>query len=308
MGGANSEVKDDTTTVIIEAAYFAGPVIRKASKDHGLRSEASARFEKGVDPARVRQAGERAAELMAKYAGGTILEGSAQFNVMSVEPAIVSITLDKINASIGTNITSSEVMDIFTRLKFDVKVDGETFIVNVPTRRGDITIEADLVEEVARLYGYDNIPSTLPSGSTTPGALTDYQQKRRIARRTLEGAGLYQATTYSLTSVEKVAQFALKASESIRLSMPMSEERSQLRMSILPQLLEVVKYNNARQMESVALYEMGSVFLKHDGEQLPEEIEHVAGAITGLWEANLWQGEKKPVDFLRCQGSIRSII
>ena len=302
MGGANSEVKDDTTTVIIEAAYFAGPVIRKASKDHGLRSEASARFEKGVDPARVRQAGERASELMAKYAGGTILEGSAQFNVMSVEPAIVSITLDKINASIGTNITSSEVMDIFTRLKFNVNVDGETFIVNVPTRRGDITIEADLVEEVARLYGYDNIPSTLPSGSTTPGALTDYQQKRRITRRTLEGAGLYQATTYSLTSVEKVAQFALKTSESIRLSMPMSEERSQLRMSILPQLLEVVKYNNARQMESVALYEMGSVFLKHDGEQLPEEIEHVAGAITGLWEANLWQGEKKPVDFYVAKG------
>ena len=302
MGGANSEVKDDTTTVIIEAAYFAGPVIRKASKDHGLRSEASARFEKGVDPARVRQAGERAAELMAKYAGGTILEGSAEFNVMSIEPAIVSITLDKINASIGTNITSSEVMDIFTRLKFNVQVDGETFIVNVPSRRGDITIEADLVEEVARLYGYDNIPSTLPIGRTTPGVLTDYQQKRRKARRTLEGAGLYQATTYSLTSVEKVAQFALEARESIRLAMPMSEERSQLRMSILPQLLEVVKYNNARQMDSVALYEIGSVFLKQDGEQLPEEIEHVAGAITGLWEANLWQGEKKPVDFYVAKG------
>ena len=88
----------------------------------------------------------------------------------------------------------------------------------------------------------------------------------------------------------------------------MSEERSQLRLSIVPQLLEVVKYNNARQMDSVALYEIGSVFLKQDGEQLPEEREHVAGAITGLWEANLWQGEKKPVDFLRCKRSIRSII
>ena len=102
MGGANSEVKDDTTTVIIEAAYFAGPVVRKASKDHGLRSEASARFEKGVDPARVREAGERAAELMAQYAGGTILAGSVEYNDIKVEPAVVSITLDKINASIGT--------------------------------------------------------------------------------------------------------------------------------------------------------------------------------------------------------------
>ena len=112
-------------------------------------------------------------------------------------------------------------------------MEGETFTVTVPTRRGDITIEADLVEEVARLYGYDNIPSTLPVGSTTPGALTDYQQKRRKARRTLEGAGLYQATTYSLTSEEKAAQFALEARESIRLAMPMSEERSQLRLSIV---------------------------------------------------------------------------
>ena len=104
----------------------------------------------------------------------------------------------------------------------------------------------------------------MPVGSTTPGALTDYQQKRRKARRTLEGAGLYQATTYSLTSAEKAAQFALEERESIRLAMPMSEERSQLRLSIVPQLLEVVKHNNARQIDSVALYEIGSVFLKQD--------------------------------------------
>ncbi|MCQ6273459.1 phenylalanine--tRNA ligase subunit beta [Bacillus sp. V3B] len=307
MGGANSEVKDDTTTVIIEAAYFAGTVIRKASKDHGLRSEASARFEKGVDPARVREAGERAAELMAKYAGGTILGGSVEYNNLKMEPAVVSITLNKINNALGTNISTDEVVGIFTRLKFDIQVDGETFIVTAPTRRGDITIEADLVEEVARLHGYDNIPSTLPVGSSTPGRLTDYQQKRRLARRTFEGAGLYQATTYSLTSAEKAAQFALEERESIRLAMPMSEERSQLRLSIVPQLLEVVKYNNARQTDSVALYEIGSVFLKKEDAGLPEEREHVAGAITGLWEANLWQGEKKPVDFFVAKGVLEAL-
>lgn len=307
MGGANSEVKDDTTTVIIEAAYFDGPVVRKASKDHGLRSEASARFEKGVDPARVRAAGERAAQLMAQYAGGTILAGNVEYNDIKVEPAVISITLDKINKSLGTAISASEVKDIFTRLQFEVVAEGETFTVTVPTRRGDITIEADLVEEVARLYGYDNIPSSLPVGSTTPGALTDYQQRRRKARRTLEGAGLYQATTYSLTSVEKAAQFALEKRESIRLAMPMSEERSQLRLSIVPQLLEVVKHNNARQIDSVALYEIGSVFLKQEGEELPLEREHVAGAITGLWEANLWQGEKKPVDFFVAKGVLEAL-
>lgn len=307
MGGAHSEVKDDTTTVIIEAAYFSSTVVRKASKDHGLRSESSARFEKGVDPARVGEAGERAAQLMALYAGGTILAGSVEYNDIKSEPAIIAITLAKINTSLGTNISVAEVNDIFTRLQFDVAVEGETFTVTVPTRRGDITIEADLVEEVARLYGYDNIPSTLPIGSTTPGALTDYQQKRRQVRRTLEGAGLYQATTYSLTSAEKAAQFALEARESIRLSMPMSEERSQLRLSIVPQLLEVVKYNNARQTDAVALYEIGSVFLKQDGEQLPQEKEHVAVAITGLWEANVWQGEKKAVDFFVAKGVLEAL-
>jgi phenylalanyl-tRNA synthetase beta chain len=307
MGGANSEVKDDTTTVIIEAAYFAGAVVRQTSKDHSLRSEASSRFEKGVDQERVRIAGERAAALMAQYAGGTILAGSVEFDEIRVEPTVVSITLDKINTVIGAQISADEVLDIFARLKFDVKVDGETFIVTVPTRRGDITIEADLAEEVARLYGYDRIPSTLPVGAMTIGALTDYQQKRRIVRRTLEGAGLYQATTYSLTSPEKVAQFALEARESIRLAMPMSEERSQLRLSIVPQLLEAVKYNNARQLDSVAFYEVGSVFLKQEEGELPLEREHVAGAITGLWEANLWQGEKKPVDFYVAKGVIEAV-
>ncbi|WP_428909329.1 phenylalanine--tRNA ligase subunit beta [Niallia sp. Krafla_26] len=307
MGGANSEVVESTTTVVIEAAYFKGAIVRKASKEHGLRSESSSRFEKGVDPERTRLAGERAAELMATYAGGTILEGSVEFDDLKMEPAVVSITLDKINTAIGANISSQEVVDIFNALQFDVKVEGDTFIVTVPTRRGDITIEADLVEEVARLYGYDNIPSTLPVGTPTVGALTDYQQKRRVVRRTLEGAGLYQATTYSLTSPEKAAQFTREKRDSITLAMPMSEERSELRLSIIPQLLEVVKYNNARQMDSVALYEIGSVFFKEADHVLPDEKEYVAGAITGLWEANLWQGEKKPVDFYVAKGIIEAV-
>lgn len=307
MGGADSEVREDTTNIIIEAAYFNSAVVRKASKDHGLRSEASARFEKGVDPERVRAAGERAAQLMALYAGGTVLDGTAEYNQLNIEPAVVSITLDKINAAIGTTISAEEVKDILARLGFEVKTEGEEFIITVPTRRGDISIEADIVEEVARLYGYDKIPSTLPKGTPTLGALTDYQQKRRLARRTLEGAGLYQAITYSLTSEEKAGQFALEKREAVKLAMPMSEERSHLRMSIVPQLLEAVKYNNARQIDSVALYEIGSVFLKQENEQLPDEREHIAAAVTGLWEASLWQGEKKAVDFFVLKGVLESL-
>lgn len=306
MGGANSEVTSDTTTVLLEAAYFNVQTVRKASKDHGLRSEASARFEKGVDPNRVQLAGERAAYLMAKYAGGEVLEGTVMVNTLKVEPAVVSITLEKINRVLGTALEMSQVKDIFDRLQFEAAIEGDTITVTAPTRRGDIKIEEDLIEEVARLYGYDNIPKTLPVG-TASGKLSAYQKKRRVVRNFLEGAGLYQTLTYSLTSEEKAAQFALETREAIRLAMPMSEDRSVLRLSIIPQLLEVVKYNSARQNDSLAVYETGNVFLSNGKEVLPDEEEHVAAAITGLWHNHSWQGEKKPVDFFVLKGILEGM-
>jgi phenylalanyl-tRNA synthetase beta chain len=307
MGGANSEVGSETTTVLLESAYFTGGVIRKASKDHGLRSEASNRYEKGVDPNRVRAAGERAAYLMAKYAGGEVLTGRVEVDTLTIEPAVISITLEKINRVLGTSISAAEVKDIFEHLQFAVTADQETITVTVPTRRGDIKIEEDLIEEVARLYGYDNIPKTLPVGSTTPGRLTEYQKKRRVVRQYLEGAGLYQAVTYSLTSEEKVSQYALEKREAIRLAMPMSEDRSMLRLSILPQLLEVIKYNSARQNDSLAVYETGAVFLSNGKDVQPEEQEHLASAMTGLWLSHSWQGEKKPVDFFVIKGVLEGL-
>lgn len=307
MGGANSEVTSDTTTVLLEAAYFNGQTVRKASKDHGLRSEASARFEKGVDPNRVRAAGERAAYLMAKYAGGEVLEGTSEVDTLTIEPAVVSITLEKINRVLGTELQMNDVKEIFNRLQFPVSIEQDTITVTAPTRRGDIKIEEDLVEEVARLFGYDDIPKTLPIGSTTPGKLSAYQKKRRVVRQYLEGAGLYQAVTYSLTSVEKAAQFALEKRNPIRLAMPMSEERSVLRLSIMPQLLEVLKYNSARQNDSLAVYETGAVFLSNGEETLPVENEHLAGAVTGLWHSHSWQGEKKAVDFFVVKGILEGM-
>ncbi|PLR68357.1 phenylalanine--tRNA ligase subunit beta [Bacillus sp. UMB0893] len=302
MGGENSEVHSDTTSILLESAYFNGQTVRKASKDHGLRSEASARFEKGVDPNRVRAAAERAAQLMIELAGGEVLNGSAEVNYLEAEPAVVSIHEDKINKVLGMNISTNEIQSIFTRLGFEVKEDNGTFTVTVPTRRGDITIEEDLIEEVARLYGYDNIPSTFPVSASSPGRLTEYQANRRKARRYLEGAGLYQAITYSLTSEEKASQFALEVSDYTRLAMPMSEERSVLRLSLLPHLLETLKYNLARQNDQVALYEMSSVFISNGAGEQPVEKERLSGAVTGLWHLNQWQGEKKPVDFYVVKG------
>lgn len=306
MGGANSEVREDTTNILLEAAYFNPQTVRKASKDHGLRSESSVRFEKGVDKDRVKKALDRAAQLIAELANGTVLNGIVEVNTLTVEPKTITISTNRVNRVLGTAITAEEMVDIFKRLKFDVHVQGDMLDVTVPTRRGDITIEEDLIEEVARLYGYDNIPTTLPAASQSPGMLTDYQKKRRKVRRYLEGAGLYQAITYSLTSEEKAGLFALEQSEYTRLALPMSEDRSVLRLGLIPHLLEVVKYNNARQIDNVALYEIGSVFVS-EGDVKPTEKERLAGVVTGTWHEQLWQGEKKKVDFFVVKGVLEGL-
>lgn len=311
MGGANSEVHEGTVNVLIEAAVFNGLTVRKASKDHGLRSEASARFEKGIDPKRTKEAGDRAAALMAELAGGEVLEGVVAVDYLETTAVKVSVSTDRINQVLGTSITTEEVAQIFTRLQFEFTEENGTFTVTAPSRRRDIVISEDLIEEVARLYGYDFIPTTLPIGDSTPGKLSDYQQRRRKVRKFLEGAGVSEAVTYSLTSSERALLYKddITKATPIRLSMPMSEERSTLRLSLVPHLLEAVAHNNARQLDDVALYEIGKVYLieeKIENEQ-PNERENLAGAITGLWHSHSWQGEKKAVDFFVAKGILEGL-
>lgn len=309
MGGADSEVTNETVNVLIESAYFAGQTVRRTSKDLGLRSESSARFEKGIDPTRTFEAIQHAAALMAKYAGGEALEGVVEADNLQVQERTVSVTAEKVNRVLGTNISASEMGTMFTNLKFPfTEVEG-TFHVNVPARRPDITISEDLVEEVGRLYGYDHIPVTLPSGTMTRGKLTSAQTKRRKVRRFLEGAGLYEAITYSLTSADKAKQYMVELNEKapVGLALPMSEERSQLRLSLVPQLLEAVSYNVARKNDSVALYEVGSIFLPTEEGELPKEEQHLAGVMTGLALHHAWQGEKKVVDFFVVKGVLEGL-
>ncbi|UJF28158.1 phenylalanine--tRNA ligase subunit beta [Planococcus sp. 107-1] len=306
MGGANSEVSDSTTTIVIESAYFASGSIRQTSKDHGLRSDASSRYEKGVDPNRVIPAAERAASLIAELAGGEVLAGSIIFDELEREEKIVKVSPDFINTRLGMKIPFEDMLEILERLKFKTEAANNQLIISVPTRRQDIQIEEDVVEEIARLYGYDEIPATLPQTEARPGGLTPYQAKRRMVRHFLEGAGLLQATTYSLTSEKSAKQFALTETDTTRLLMPMSEERSILRQSLLPHLLDSVTHNTARRIDSVALYETGAVFLKTEDELLNEE-EHLAIAMTGLWLDNSWQGEKKPVDFFVLKGIVEGL-
>ncbi|MEH0003772.1 phenylalanine--tRNA ligase subunit beta [Bacillus cytotoxicus] len=309
MGGANSEVTNGTVNVLIEAAYFTSQTVRRASKDLGLRSESSARFEKGIDPTRTFEAIQHAAALMVKYAGGEALEGVVEVDNLQVKEHTVSITVEKVNRVLGTDITASEMGTIFTNLKFPfTEVEG-AFHINVPSRRPDITIAEDLVEEVGRLYGYDHIPVTLPKGTMTRGQLTEAQTKRRKVRRFLEGAGLYEAITYSLTSADQAKQYIVEPNEKtpVNLALPMSEERSQLRLSLVPQLLEAVSYNLARKNDSVALYEVGSIFLPTAEGEFPKEEQHLAGVMTGLALHHAWQGEKKVVDFFVVKGVLEGL-
>ncbi|WP_068983932.1 MULTISPECIES: phenylalanine--tRNA ligase subunit beta [Lysinibacillus] len=308
MGGSNSEVTESTTTVVIESAYFEGLTVRQTSRHLGLRSDASARFEKGVDPNRVLPAAERAAALLAELAGGEVLEGTCIVDELDKSPARVVVSPDFINERLGMKISLEDMLSILERLKFGVEAANGLLIVDAPTRRQDIKIEEDIVEEIARLYGYDEIPMTLPEGANQVGRLTPYQANRRVVRNFMEGAGLYQAVTYSLTSEALSQRFALKAEPVTRLLMPMSEERSTLRQSLLPHLIEAAAYNVARKAETVALYEVGSVFLGQSEEGQPYEEEHVAAVLTGKWLDHAWQGEKKAVDFFVLKGIVEGVI
>ncbi|MBM7555016.1 phenylalanine--tRNA ligase subunit beta [Thalassobacillus pellis] len=314
MGGADSEVDDNTQTILLEAALFNPAAVRTSSKDHGLRSEASTRFEKGVDPNRVRRAGEKACELLENYAQGKVLKGVVEFDELDRAPQEVHITTTRINNRLGTEISNEKIGDILRRLQFDYKQDGDTFKVIVPTRRGDVYLFEDMLEEVARIYGYDNLPFTLPEGESQAGGLTLYQQLKRKVKAYLEGAGLNETITYSLTRESRASQLtsrevADRAKSPVRLAMPMSEEHSHLRLSILPELLASLSYNVARKQNDLAYYELGSVFISEEEHvtKQPEEQLRLAGAMTGNWHVHPWQQEKKAIDFYVVKGIIEGL-
>lgn len=314
MGGRDSEVSAETTTILLEAAYFAGKRVRQAVKDHQLRSESSTRFEKGVDPNRVKKAAYRALHLLETYAEATILSGVSEVDTLTYDEKEVVMTTDRINDRLGTTISDDEIAIILDKLAFNFDREDHMFTVHVPTRRQDITIFEDMLEEVARIYGYDNLAYTLPEGGQHAGKLTEAQQLRRAIKHYMEGAGLNEAITYSLTTEERAKQLVspeLKdiAQSAIRLKMPMSEEHSTLRLSILPEMLDVISYNQARKQKDLAFYELGSVFISSEQTvtRQPDETLRVSGALTGQWLSHLWQQEQKAVDFYVVKGILEGL-
>ena len=302
MGGLDSEITDETVTVALEAALFNPVLIRKTAGKFNLRSESSSRFEKGINVATIRTAGQHAAELIHELAGGTIVAGTASVDTVEVKDTEVVITLGKINRSLGTAISSDEVTAIFNQLGFASTFDGETFTVAVPPRRWDISIYADILEEVARIYGYDNLPETLPVTPALPTALTPKQHTMRITRRFMEGAGLTQNISYVLTTAEKAREYAVEDKEGIRLAWPMSEDRSTLRMNLLSTLLDNAAYNVARKNTDIQFYEIGRVFFPSADRVLPIEAERLAGVMTGMAYQKDWQMAAEPVNFYHAKG------
>ncbi|EMF0137662.1 phenylalanine--tRNA ligase subunit beta [Enterococcus hirae] len=309
MGGLDSEITETTTTVALEAALFDPISIRRTAKQFNLRSESSARFEKGINQATVAEACDVAAAMIVSLAGGEVLQGAVAGSTYQVEDVTVTITLSRINHYLGTDLTVKEVNEIFEALGFGYQSEGETFTVTVPPCRWDIKIEADIIEEVARIYGYDRLPSTLPSGETVAGSLTQEQSTTRKIRTLLEDSGLHEAISYALTTEEKSRQFTIKDSLVTRLDWPMSEDRSVLRMNLISGLLDNVNYNVARKNSDVAFYEVGRVFYQENDPltHLPQEVKHVALALTGTWQDKSWQTQAEVVDFYTIKGLLENL-
>ncbi|HDC3031767.1 TPA: phenylalanine--tRNA ligase subunit beta [Staphylococcus aureus] len=305
MGGDFSEVKEQTSNIVIEGAIFDPVSIRHTSRRLNLRSESSSRFEKGIATQFVDEAVDRACYLLQTYANGKVLKDRVSSGELGAFITPIDITADKINRTIGFDLSQNDIVTIFNQLGFDTEINDDVITVQVPSRRKDITIKEDLIEEVARIYGYDDIPSTLPVfDKVTSGQLTDRQYKTRMVKEVLEGAGLDQAITYSLVSKEDATAFSMQQRQTIDLLMPMSEAHASLRQSLLPHLIEAASYNVARKNKDVKLFEIGNVFFANGEGELPDQVEYLSGILTGDYVVNQWQGKKETVDFYLAKGVV----
>ena len=290
MGGLETEITDNTKNVIIESAIFDGVKVRKTSKEI-LRSEASSRFEKGLDPNRTYMAIERACKLLEEYASGEVVGGIAKYDNSDKENRNIEISFKKINDVLGMEIRKKDVLDVFRRLGFDVIINGkesqfseteqelenvEEITVSVPRRRGDISIKEDLIEEVGRIYGVDNIVGKLPQMPLKSGS---YDKVTRGIRNKMVDLGLNETLSYILVNDKEAKYFTKDDTELVSLLDPMSEDRNTLRHSILPSLLKIYEYNKARSNKDVSIFEIGKAFYK----QAEEYGEHnkLAVLMTG---------------------------
>ena len=308
MGGKNTEVSEETKNIILESAYFNPTSVRRTSAAHGLRSDSSARFEKGIDPNMQKAALARAVELILELCPNAVVESSVGI-VKKEEEKVVEITTSYINNYLGITLSTEEIVTILEGLSFTVEVTGENLVVKVPTRRPDISIKQDLVEEVIRIYGYDNLASTLPKFSkTTKGGLTYSQRMVRDLRAVYASLGFNDTINYSLVSEEEATEYTLEDHHKVRLLMPMTETHSTLRQSLVPGLLNTVQYNVARKQKDLKLLEIGRVFFGSGDDNIqPKETLYLSAALTGEERATKWLKESSSLDFFAAKGYLEVV-
>lgn len=302
MGGLTSEVEPNTKNIVLEAAYFDPLRVRKTSSRLGLKSESSMRFERKVDYERVDRALDYAAQLIAELAGGIVLQGvSAQ---IQEEPPVkmVDITTAKINHVLGTDLQDAEVEDIFKRLAYPYVKQGETYTITIPSRRMDLEASyQDIIEDVARMHGYDAIPTTL-AATDAKGGLSSSQRRIRSTRQILSSMGLNEVVTYSLVAKKDVFLYTLKEEDLVEVLMPMTEDRAVMRQSLLNGVLEAVRYNRARKVDNLCFFEIGNTYT------MQKETLKLAIAVSGVFTSHLWRGQKQPADFYVVKGLLDTFL
>ena len=300
MGGLETEVEPDTKNIIIESAIFDSVKVRKTSKKI-VRSEASNRFEKGLDPERTTMAIERACKLLEEYAGGTVVTGTVEYDKTNNKEKEIEITFKNINDVLGTVIPNEEILNVFRKLGFSYKVNGETIKVTVPTRRLDISIKEDLIEEVSRIYGVDNIEGKLPIVPMRKGS---YDKTQREIRNKMIALGLKETLTYVLINDKEVNGYTLDKFEPLKLLDPITEDRNTLRYSIIPSLYKVYEYNKAREQKDISIFEIGKGFYKK-GEVYGEDTK-LCVLMSGKYSTGL--NNNKTVDFYVIKGIAEEVL
>lgn len=303
MGSDATKIDENSKNIVIEAATFDGPQLRQTARRLNLLTDASQHFIKGaIDTANSLNVLDRCADLLVQLADAKEVYETVHSD-LNVPEKKVSVTVERVNGLLGTSFTTAEVKDVFDRLRFPYELDGTNFTVTVPTYRNDISMDADLIEEVARLYGYDNIPSTLPEMSMTKGELTDKQKKERAVAHILSDLGLHETLTYTLTSPSSNNDFNLfhPEDEEIKLMSPLGEEHSVARKSLLPHMLDVIKYNNDHSIKDVNIFEIANTYVN-------EEIEQLGIAMSGKYIDTPWLGNVVKADYYIMKGIFEKVM
>jgi phenylalanyl-tRNA synthetase beta chain len=299
MGGLETEITEKTTNIIIEAAIFDSVKVRRTSNTI-LRSEASNRFEKGLDPNRTYMAIERSCNLLEKYANAEVVGGIAKYDKSDKEDRVIDITVDNINSLLGMSVSKKEVIDVFRRLGFSTKDNGDKLTVSVPRRRIDISIKEDLIEEVGRIIGVNNIEGKLPNIAPKMGS---YDKVQRLLRNKLCDLGLSETLSYVLVPEADAKYFTKDNTEVVKLLDPLSEDKNTLRHSLSIALYKIYENNKARNLKDVSIFEIGKSFQK-EGDNY-SETKKLACLMTGDYYLGI---NKKKVDFYIIKGIAEEVL